>query len=365
MSEVHTEHELITFAEAINSALIDSMHKSEDVFCFGLGIDDPLRIFGTTKQLKELYPARIFDTPTAENGMTGIGIGAAIAGMRPVMMHQRVDFFLLALDQLINSAAKWHYMFDGKRSVPATIRLIVGRGWGQGPTHAQNLQALFAHIPGLKVAMPSTPQDAYSMLVDSIFDNNPVVFLEHRWLHNQQGKVDKSLTFDGGQENYLPLGKARVVNQGTDITIVSMSFLTIEAKRAIDALAQQGIKAELIDLRSIKPIDWPTIERSVAKTGKLLVIDSGAETGSVSGEIIAHISEKQFSDLVIAPSRLAMPDIPEPTSYGLTKNFYFGSKEIADKVHLMVTNSPSLDLYQDLIRKGHHDVPGEYFKGPF
>ena len=355
----------LSFAEAINKALHDSMSSSQEVFCFGLGIDDPMRIFGTTKGLKEAFPERIFDTPTAENGMTGIGVGAAIAGMRPVMMHQRVDFFLLALDQLINSAAKWYYMFGGKRSVPATIRLIVGRGWGQGPTHAQNLQATFAHIPGLKVVMPSTPQDAYSMLHDSIFDNNPVVFLEHRWLHNQQGQVDCRLTKSNQDLGYLPLHKARVVNQGNDITLVSMSFLTIEAIRAVDALAEQGINVDLIDLRSIKPIDWPTIEASVTRTGKLLVLDSGAHTGSVAGEIIAHVTESNFSDLSTAPQRLTMPDIPEPTSYGLTKDFYFGAKEIADKVHEMTTNSPSVDLYQDLVREGHHDVPGEYFKGPF
>jgi len=352
----------ITYVEALNQALFLAMKKSEDVFCYGLGIDDPGRIFATTKGLVEEFPERVFDMPTAENSMTGIGIGAAIAGMRPVMVHQRLDFFLLALDQLINNAAKWHYMFDGKRSVPLTIRLLIGRGWGQGPTHAQNLQALFAHIPGLKVVMPSTPNDAKSMLLESIYDDNPVVFLEHRWLHNQLGTVAEE---PENHPDYLPMDKARVVTQGEDITIVSMSYLTIEAIRAVNSLKEQGISAELIDLRSIKPIDWATLSLSVKKTGRLLVLDSGATTGSVAGDIVSTLVEKEFTALKTAPQRLAMPDIPEPTSYALTKDYYFGAKEIADKAHQMVISVSAGDVYTHLVKEGHHDVPGDYFKGPF
>lgn len=362
MSETINEQE-ITFTQAINQAMNIAMQQSEDVICYGLGVDDPLRIFQTTTGLVEQFPERVFDMPTAENGMTGIGIGAAIAGMRPVMVHQRLDFFLLAFDQLINSAAKWHYMFNGQRSVPITIRLIIGRGWGQGPTHAQNLHALFAHIPGLKVVMPTTAQDAKQMLLESIFDNNPVIFLEHRWLHNQLGHVEDNKLLS--ESKYLHMSKARVVEQGNDITIVSMSYLTIEAMRAMEGLKQQGISPELIDLRSIKPIDWETVEQSVKKTGRLLVLDSGATTGSISGEIIARIMESHFSDFKAAPKRLAMPDIPEPTSYELTKEYYFGAKEIAEAAHAMVKKEDTSDIYQYLIRSGHHDVPGEYFKGPF
>jgi len=353
----------ISFVEAINQALFFAMETSEDVFCYGLGIDDPGRIFATTKGLVEKFPERVFDMPTAENAMTGIGIGAAIAGMRPVMVHQRLDFFLLALDQLINNAAKWNYMFNGQRPVPLTIRLLIGRGWGQGPTHAQNLQALFAHIPGLKVLMPSTPQDAKSMLLESIFDNNPVVFLEHRWLHNQQGVVAQGNVKQ--HPDYLPIDKARIVNSGNDITIIAMSYLTIEAIAAVKALNEQGITAELVDLRTVKPIDWLTIYSSVEKTGRVLVLDSGATSGSIAGDIITQIVENKFSFLKCAPQRLAMPDIPEPTSYELTKNYYFGAKEIAERAHKMVTNEDSIDLYQGLVRPGHHDVPGAYFKGPF
>ena len=180
----------ITYGEAIREALETAMSTDDSVICYGLGVDDPKGIFGTTLGLQEKFGSdRVFDMPTSENAMTGIGIGSAIYGLRPVMVHQRLDFFLLAMDQLVNNAAKWHFMFGGQDSVPLTIRLILGRGWGQGPTHSQNLQSWFAHIPGLKVVMPATARDAKGLLLSSVFDNNPVVFLEHRWLHNLEGEV--------------------------------------------------------------------------------------------------------------------------------------------------------------------------------
>ena len=181
----------VTFPQAIRQALNECMDEDENVLCFGLGATDPKGIFDTTTGLKQAFgAARVFDTPTSENGMTGIGIGMSIGGLRPVMCHQRLDFFLLAMDQLVNSAAKWHYMFGGSQSIPITIRLIVGRGWGQGPTHSQSLQSWFAHIPGLKVMMPSSAADAYSMLKTAIKDPDPVVFLEHRWLYNSTSCIN-------------------------------------------------------------------------------------------------------------------------------------------------------------------------------
>lgn len=180
----------LTFAKAINAALHEAMSLDSSVICYGLGVTDPKTVFGTTANLAERFGGdRVFDMPTSENAMTGIAIGAALNGIKPVMTHQRLDFFLLALDQLVNGAAKWHYMFGSQVTVPLTIRLILGRGWGQGPTHSQNLQAWFAHIPGLKVVMPTTPGDAKGLLLSSVFDPNPVVFLEHRWLHNTMGEV--------------------------------------------------------------------------------------------------------------------------------------------------------------------------------
>ena len=218
MHEIQEFSRELTYAEAVNDALSTAMELDPLMICYGLGISDPKAIFGTTKNLAETYGSnRVFDTPTSENAMTGVSIGAAIGGVRSVVTHQRLDFFLLAMDQLVNSAAKWHYTYGV--SVPITIRLIIGRGWGQGPTHSQNLHSWFAHIPGLKVVMPSTSQDAKGLMLSSIFDPNPVVFLEHRWLHNSRGMVPFN-------DFRTPLGSANIITNGKDITIIGMSYFT-------------------------------------------------------------------------------------------------------------------------------------------
>ena len=319
----------MSFASAVNDALHTAMNLDSSVIFYGLGATDPKEIFGTTAGLaKKFGDSRVFDTPTSENGMTGIGIGAALGGMRTIMTHQRLDFFLLAMDQLVNSAAKWHYMFGSQISVPITIRLIVGRGWGQGPTHSQNLQAWFAHVPGLKVVMPTTPADAKGLLLSSIFDPNPVVFLEHRWLHQSVGEVEKG-------DIRVPIGLAKIVRAGKDVTVVAASYLVVEALQAAKVLAEEGIECEVIDLRTISPLDWDAVHNSVKKTRRLIVLDSGAQTGSVAGEIIARVAIKQHHVLVAAPIRLAMPDVPEPTSFGLTKGFFVRGINIYQSVMAM------------------------------
>jgi len=347
-----------TFVNAINEALHLAMALDQSVICYGLGVTDPKAVFGTTKGLEQAFGTkRVFDMPTAENAMTGVAIGAALGGIRPVMTHQRLDFFLLALDQLVNGAAKWHYMFGGQVSVPITIRLILGRGWGQGPTHSQNLQAWFAHIPGLKVVMPTTPEDAKGLLLASIFDPNPVIFLEHRWLHNTVGEVPAG-------DHRVPLGEAQIIHPGRDITLVAMSYMTVEAIHAAEYLATQGISCDVVDLRTIKPLDWQTIFDSVARTGRLLALDSGFTTGSVAGEIVARVAMEQFDRLTVPPARLAMPDVPEPTSYGLTRGFYIRAADIAVKVMAMMGRSAE-GVREALPEPEPHDVPGEWFKGPF
>lgn len=346
------------FAAAINDALHTAMALDPFVICYGLGVTDPKAVFGTTVDLEKRFGRdRVFDMPTSENAMTGVAIGAALNGIKPVMTHQRLDFFLLAMDQLVNSAAKWHYMFGGQNSIPITIRLIIGRGWGQGPTHSQNLQAWFAHIPGLKVVMPTTPEDAKGLLLASIFDPNPVIFLEHRWLHNTIGEVPEG-------DTRVPLGRARVAHAGTDITIVSMSYMTIEALHAAEFLKAYGVSCEVIDLRTIKPLDWESVFASVSRTGRLLALDSGFTTGSVAGEIVARVAMEQFSVLKCAPARLAMPDVPEPTSPALTKGFYVRASDIASKAMEMLGRH-SKEIENSLREPVPHDVPGEWFKGPF
>ena len=346
------------YFEAINEAISTAMEIDKSVICYGLGVPDPKGVFGTTLGLQEKFgKERVFDMPTSENAMTGVAIGASLNGIRPVVVHQRLDFFLLAMDQLVNNAAKWHYMFGGQSSVPITIRLIIGRGWGQGPTHSQNLQAIFAHIPGLKVVMPATAADAKGLLLSSIFDNNPVIFLEHRWLHNLDGDVPKG--------NYrIPIGKANHLNRGSDITIVSLSYMTIEALHAVEALEKEGISCDLIDLRTIKPIDFDPIVISVKKTGRLLVLDTGVRTGSIAGEIIARVSIESFDSLIQSPERITLPDFPTPTSSELTRGFYRRTENIIDVVSNMLGRNL---VGNKLIDRGNlpHDVPGEWFKGPF
>ena len=348
----------LTYAQAINEALSIAMKESDEVITYGLGVPDPKGVFSTTLGLQEKFGSeRVFDTPTSENAMTGIGIGAAINGFRPVMVHQRVDFFLLAMDQLINNAAKWKFMFGGESRVPITIRLIIGHGWGQGPTHSQNLHSIFSHIPGLKVVMPSSAYDAKGLLLESIFDDDPTIFLEHRWLH--------SLESDVPEDSYrVPIGDAKVVTEGSDITIVSLSYMTIEALHAVKELESRGLSCELIDLRSTSPIDWEAIKKSVSKTGRLLAIDSSSESFSVSSEIIAMVSMHCYESLKCSPRRLAIENAPSPTSFGLTKKYYFGAQEIFEEVFSILEKK--VDDSENIFSKDHpHDVPGEWFKGPF
>ncbi|CCQ61653.1 alpha-ketoacid dehydrogenase subunit beta [Crocosphaera watsonii] len=306
----------ITFAQAINEALIQGMTEDPNVYIMGEGVPDPKGIFGTTTGLRDKFGEnRVLDMPVAENGMTGVAIGSAIMGMRPILTHQRVDFALLAMDQMVNQAAKWHYMFGGKHIVPLVIRLIVGRGWGQGPQHSQSLQSWFAHIPGLKVVMPTTPQDAKGLLLASIRDDNPVIFLEHRWLHNISDRV-KSENYD------TPLGKARISREGEDLTIVSTSYMTLEALRVAEWLEKAGVSTEVVDVRSLRPLDTETIVNSVEKTGKLLVTDTGWTNYGVTAEIMALVTEQAFSKLKCAPRRVALPDVPTPTSHAVAQYYY-------------------------------------------
>lgn len=349
----------ISFVDSINFAMAKAMTKDSKMICYGLGVTDPKNIFGTTKNLEKKFgKERVFDVPTSENALTGISVGLAINGVRSVVSHQRLDFFLLAFDQLINSAAKWYYMFGSKQSVPITIRLIIGRGWGQGPTHSQSLQSIFAHIPGLKVVIPSNPQNAYDLLLSSIFDPNPVVFLEHRWLHNLKSNVKKT-------NKIKKLQGSQVVKKGKDLTIITMSFAVVDVIDIANRMIKEKIYIEVIDLSVVKPIYWKNIIKSLRKTGRLMIVDTGAYTGSVSSEIISEIFIKYNSLLKNPPIKIAMPDFPEPTSYGLTKNFYFDKFKIIKKIKQILKIKKTLNIEKEIKKPDHHDVPGKWFTGPF
>jgi pyruvate/2-oxoglutarate/acetoin dehydrogenase E1 component len=356
---------ILKFNDAIQEAIEQSMNLDDSVIIIGEGVPDPKRVFGTTNNLLENFgDKRVFDMPISENALTGVCIGAAINGSRPIMTHQRVDFFLLALDQLINNAAKWSYMFDGKTKVPLVIRLIIGRGWGQGPQHSQNLQALFSHIPGLKVVMPSSAYEAKGLLNSSIKDNNPVIFIEHRWLYNTTSYVP--------QEYYeLPLKSCNKINIGNKLTIVSTSYMTYELLNLIKIIENyENIDSicDILNVQVLNPFDDSEIIKSVEKTGKLLVIDSGHYNCGFAGEVISRVSEKCFDYLKKSPIRITLPDLPTPTSSGLTKFYYPNKIDILEKIHKLVCLNNYEKIKENLLMEFNskkHDVPYNDFTGPF
>lgn len=348
----------LSYCQAILEATEQCMARDAAVYVMGLGVPDPGGIFGTTLGLRQKFGAdRVLDMPAAENAMTGIAIGSAIGGMRPIMTHQRVDFALLAVEQIVNQAAKWHYMFNGNMCVPLVIRLVIGRGWGQGAQHMQSLHSWFAHIPGLKVVMPFSPEDAKGMLVASIEDNNPVLFMEHRWLHTLRGPVPENLYAS-------PLGKARVLRQGTDVTLFGVSHMTYEALRAALLLEELGISAEVVDIRSLRPLDTETILASVRRTGRMVVADPDWGCCGFASEIMAVVAEAAFDDLRAAPQRVVLPEYPLPVSPALSRGYYPGPEEIAAAACKTLGRElpASLLARQDALL---HDVPDVSFSGPF
>ena len=237
----------LKYSEAINEAIFLEMKRDNKIIILGLGCDDPKGIFGTTIGLKEKFGKnRVFDVPTSENALTGICIGLATEGYKPVLSHQRVEFALLTIEQLFNQAAKWNFMSAGKKNVPLVIRLIIGRGWGQGPQHSQSLEAIFGHIPGLIVVTPSTASDAKGMLISSMKNKNPVIFFEHRWLHENYGNVPK-------RYYETKLTKSKLMKIGNQISIISNSFMAIESLKASKLLSKYGVSSEVLDLRVIRP----------------------------------------------------------------------------------------------------------------
>lgn len=313
---------------AINEALHQAMAADKSVFLIGQGVNSPWYV-GNTAQglLKRFGGRRVIDTPVSENAMTGAAVGAAISGMRAVVEHPRVDFMLYAIDPIVNEAANWHYMSGGRIPCPVVIWGIINRGGEQAAQHSQSLHATFAHIPGLKVVMPATPYDAKGLLVAAIRDDNPVVFIDDRWLYRDEEHVPRNIY-------EVPIGKAAVRRRGKDISIVACSYMAREAVKAAAALAAAGIDAEIIDLRTIKPLDKAAIIKSVRKTGRLLVADGGWRSFGVSAEICALVAESGVK-MKKPPLRLTLPDCPAPASVSLEKGYYKHCRDIAGAVRKM------------------------------
>ena len=348
---------LITYAEALNEAHAYALEHIDDAYVMGLGVPDPKGIFGSTVGLQERFgEERVFDVPISENALTGIALGSAVTGQRPILTHQRVDFALVSIDQIVNQAAKWHYMFGGHMSAPMVIRMIIGRGWGQGPQHSQALHAWFAHVPGLKVVLPATAYDAKGMLIAAVRDENPVVMLEHRWLYSVKDAVPEA-----GYE--VPLDKAMVRREGSDITLIGISYMTLECLRAAELLAEHGINAEVVDLRSVRPIDYETLIVSASKTRLVLIADHATSAAGVASDICVSINERLHNVLVAPPIRVCLPDYPVPTSHQLAKDYY-------PTAHV-ITTSVCNALGQPLVpkaptsKKNKSDQPNPSFTGPF
>jgi pyruvate dehydrogenase E1 component beta subunit len=325
-----SQNRQLTFSLAINEALHQAMAADPQVFLIGQGVKSPWYVGNTARGLLERFGAeRVIDTPVSENAITGAAVGAALAGMRPVVVHPRVDFMLYAFDPIINEAANWFYMNGGRRSVPVVVWGIVNRGGEQAAQHSQSLHAMFAHVPGLKVVMPSTPYDAKGLMVAAIRDNNPVIYIDDRWLYNETEAVPEEIY-------EVPIGKAAIRREGRQVTIVATSYMSLQALKAAAQLAESGIDAEVIDLRSLKPLDETTILTSVQKTGRLVVADGGWFSYGAAAEIAARVAEKVFVALRAPILRVALPDTPAPMSAPLEKVYYRMSPAIIDAVKHVV-----------------------------
>lgn len=345
---------LITYREAINEALIQEMERDDRVFVYGLDVSDHKRIFGSTAGLVEEFgPGRCFGTPLSEDAMTGFALGAAISDLRPVHVHIRVDFLLLAMNQIVNMISNFRYISGGKLKVPIVIRAIIGRGWGQGAQHSKSLQSLFAHIPGLKVVMPTTPLDAKGLLISAIRDDNPVIFIEHRWLYDIVGDVPVGLN------TAIPIGKPNIIKKGKDITIVATSWMNIEALKASEILEKHGIVCEVIDARTINPLDYESIYSSVEKTHHCLVADYDWVYCGFSAEVAARVSEVCFSELKSPVVRIGFAPTPCPTTRPLENKFYPNAITIIRTVEKMFKLQPI-----DLTGEEFYSYENK-FKGPF
>ena len=352
------------FIDAISDAFVQSMQKDKNVIILGEGVTDVKGIFNTTKAaLKKFGPKRVIETPVSENALTGIQLGMSLLGKKPILMHARVDFSLLAFDQLINNASKWHYMFGGTMNVPIVIRLIIGRGWGQGPQHSQSLESVFSHFPGLKVVVPSTASDCKGLMTASIFDKNPVVFIEHRWLHYYSSNYNKKF-YKISLNDSIGIKK-----KGKDLTILSSSIMLIESLKSAKILKKFGIEIEVLDLRVLRPLKLKKLFTSLKKTKKFIFVDNSWKSFGVGSEIFANILENNVK-LNSVPVRLTCKNYPTPSSHYLNKDYYITIKDICIQVCKSLSIDQSLrkkilNECENVMSKVPHDLPNLNFRGPF
>lgn len=316
----------MAYGDAINEGHRIALENDPTCFVIGQGVNNPWFVGRTTTGLKDEFgERRIMDSPVSEAAMTGACIGAAMAGMKPIVFHPRMDFMYLTLDQVINHCASWNYMFNGKVNVPIVIRGIVNRGGEQGAQHSQSPFGVYANIPGLKVVAPATARDAKGLLLAAVNDPNPVIYIDDRWLYDVEDEVP-----EGYYET--PIGKANVLIEGNDITIVAASFMVKEAVKAAAQLREEGISAEVIDLRSLKPVDTQTVNSSVRKTGRAVVTIAEWEFASVAASVTKEIYDGCFGTLKAPVKMVTLPDCPAPASKSLEAAYYIYAEDIINAV---------------------------------
>jgi pyruvate dehydrogenase E1 component beta subunit len=317
----------LTYSEAIREAHAQMLALDARVFVIGQGLWSPWYAGSSLEGLdREFGCARVVDTPVSENAVTGMAVGAALAGLRPIVFHPRMDFMLLAMDPIVNQAANWSYLFGGhdggRGGVPLVIRAVINRGGEQGAQHSQALHAMFMHVPGLKVVMPSTPADAKGLLMAAMAEPGPVLYIDDRWLYAESGEVPS-------EPFAVKIGEAAVRRSGSDVTLIGISWMAPECVRAAGILEREGIDAEVIDLRSLKPWDKQMVAASVSRTGRAVVADGAWRTAGASAEIAAEISERCFLDLIAPIVRVTLPDAPAPASRAEEHAYYPGAEQIA------------------------------------
>jgi pyruvate/2-oxoglutarate/acetoin dehydrogenase E1 component len=322
----------ITFANAINEALFQSMELSQDVIVLGQSVDNKSGIFGTTTGLHDEFGSdRVQDFPNAENIMTSTATGSALAGLRPVIIHQRLDFMIYSLDVIVNWMSLWRFKSNGKSGLPVTIRAIVGKGWGQGPQHSKSLHAWFAHLPGIKVAIPSTAYDAKGLLLESIFGEDPSIIIENRSLFSMKDNVPEA-------PYRVRFGKSIKRRNGNDLTLVAIGDMVPLALRVAEYFKDNNFDIEVIDLRSASPLDHKSIIDSVTKTKRLAIADPAWKSVGLASEIITFVYESLGSEMKSNPIRICLPDSHTPVASSLESKYYPNEEIFISSINKLINN---------------------------
>jgi pyruvate/2-oxoglutarate/acetoin dehydrogenase E1 component len=344
---------MITISKIINNQLEEILRNNKKSFLIGEGVNDPKGIFGTTINLNKKFKNRVLESPISENAVTGMCIGAAKMGLKPILVHQRVDFMYYSMDQIINNLAKSYFISDGKFTVPVIIRAIIGRGWGQGPMHSQSFETLFAKIPGLKIFIPVFPNEFYSVFKYAAKSKNPIIIFEHRWLHNL--KLRKKLKIKN-------IEKPCNVMRGDQLTVVASGINILEVLKLKKILKNNNIKIDLYNLTCLQPLNLKPIIMSVKKTKKIIIIDNDYTVFGFGAEILARISEYDVK-LDCTPIRMGTPFYPSPMSKNYAKNYYINSENIFKNILKVLKLNHK--LFTSVKFNEILDVPDKSFIGPF